>query len=97
MLIELRACRPAANRYRHWRVEAGVDLFGHVTARVSFGRIGCAGRTIRYEFASEAELQAFLRRRLCRRATAERRIGVAYRVARAPAAAAPLLRMVGLA
>jgi hypothetical protein len=95
MLIELQACAPAANCYRRWRVEVGPDLFGLWTARVTFGRIGRAGRTIRYEFSSEPELQAFLRNRLRRRASAERRIGVAYSVTRAPSAAEPLLRLAG--
>ena len=62
MLIELHACLPQANRHRHWRVETGMDLFGLWTARVTFGRIGRTGRTICYEFASEAELNAFLQK-----------------------------------
>jgi hypothetical protein len=96
MQIELRACDPAANRRRAWRLEAGRDLFGVWTTEVQFGRIGHAGRTIRQAFTSEPELQTFVRRRLKRRATAPARIGVAYRCIGADAASAPLLAAVGI-
>ena len=96
MRIELRACDPAANRRRAWRLEAGRDLFGAWTTEVQFGRIGRPGRTIRQAFISEPELQAFVRRRLKRRATAPRRIGVAYRCVGADAASAGLLAAVGI-
>ena len=56
--VELQACDRAANRFRSWRVEVGKDLFGRWNARVSFGRIGCEGRTRRHDFRTEAESQA---------------------------------------
>jgi hypothetical protein len=96
MEIELRACDPAANRRRAWRLEAGRDLFGTWTTEVQFGRIGRPGRTIRRAFTAEPELKAFVRARLRRRATAPRRIGVAYRCVAADAASAPLLAAMGI-
>src|SRR4051812_2793333 len=78
-VIELHAVDLARNRRRAWRVVAGVDLFGRWTTDVTFGRIGSAGRTICHAFASEAEALSFVRSGLRRRASAARRIGVAYR------------------
>ena len=96
MRIELRACDPAANRRRAWRLEAGRDLFGAWTTEVQFGRIGCPGRTLRRAFAAEPELRAFVRARLRRRASAPARIGVAYRYVSADAASATLLAAMGI-
>jgi len=70
MLIDLRACDPAANRFRAWRLEVGQDLFGAWTAEVRFGRIGRPGRALRRAFASEREVRAFVAARLRRRASA---------------------------
>ncbi len=95
--IELQACDPAANHHRAWRLEAGRDLFGAWTTEVQFGRIGHAGRTLRRAFATDAELKAFVRARLRRRATAPARIGVAYRCVDADTGSAPLLAMMGIA
>jgi hypothetical protein len=95
--IELRACDPAANRRRAWRLQAGRDLFGAWTTEVQFGRIGSPGRTLRRAFATEAELHAFMRARLRRRATAPSRIGVPYRSLHADTASAPLLAAIGIA
>jgi predicted DNA-binding WGR domain protein len=71
--IELQACDRARNRYRRWHVTAGQDLFGRRWhARVTFGRIGCNGRTIRHDFVSGDDAAAFIRACLRRRATAEK-------------------------
>jgi len=53
MKVVLRAWDPTLDRRRSWAVEAGIDLFGEWTARVSFGRIGSRGRTIWRVFESE--------------------------------------------
>ena len=95
--IELQASDPAANHQRMWRLEAGRDLFGAWTTEVQFGRIGCPGRTLRRAFVTNAELKAFVRARLRRRATAPARIGVAYRCVRTNTGSAPLLAMMGIA
>jgi WGR domain len=94
--IELQAKDPEAQRLRSWHVEAGPDLFGVWIAKVRFGRIGAAGRAVSYHFASEAEARSFVRARLGRRRTAERRIGVAYRAIAASPLARPLLHLSGL-
>jgi hypothetical protein len=94
--LELRAVEHAMNCSRSWRVEAGPDLFGIWVASVRFGRIGTAGRAVRYEFSSEAEARAFIRAGLRRRQSAKRRIGVAYRRITASITAEPLLALVGI-
>jgi hypothetical protein len=71
-------------------------LFGVWVTTVRFGRIGAADRALSYQFASEAEVRAFVRARLRSRGTANRRIGVAYRVIAASREAEPLLRVMGL-
>ncbi len=93
--VVLRASDPSRNCYRSWSVEAGLDLFGKWTVRVSFGRIGSNGRTMAREFASEDEVRAFVRRGLRRRSTAVRRLGVAYRVIEASPEASLILALVG--
>ena len=94
--IEMQACEPSANRHRAWRVEAGQDLFGLWTARVTFGRIGCAGRSLSKIFPTEAAAHAFVRSGLRRRQTSVRRFGVPYRLVAASPAATPLLEITGV-
>jgi predicted DNA-binding WGR domain protein len=77
--IELQACDCARNRYRRWHVAAGQDLFGRWHARVTFGRIGCDGRTIRHDFVNEDDAAPFIRACLRRRATAEKRLAMCPR------------------
>ena len=76
--IELQARDPARNRLRSWRVEAGQDLFGTWTVHVRYGRIGRPGRLLVRSFPDEAAARAHIRAGLARRASAPRRIGVAY-------------------
>ncbi len=82
--VQLEACDPAQGRFRAYRIDAGTDLFGHWLVDVTYGRpvssIGTRGRPIRYVAADEAEARGIVRQCLKRRKTAERRIGVAYRI-----------------
>ncbi len=94
--IMLRAQDPQANRMRAWGVMAGRDLLGDWTAEVRFGRIGGRGRGVTRVFTSEQAMQRFLRAALRRRATAPRRIGVAYRCAEACRAGEALARAAGI-
>lgn len=75
----LEARDPEHNRWRSYRVEAGRDLFGTWMVAITFGRIGAArGRTIAYIADDEAGAQRLACACLRRRASAPRRIGVAY-------------------
>ena len=94
--IEMQASDLAANRNRAWRVEAGQDLFGQWTTRVTFGRIGCMGRSLSRLFTTEAAALAFVRRGLRRRQTSVQRFGVPYRLVAASPEATTLLELTGI-
>ena len=75
----LHACDPARNHWRAYRVEAGQDLLGDWLVEVTFGRIGPGGRTVQYLAGDEDGARELARACLHRRASAPRRIGIAYR------------------
>lgn len=75
----LEAKDPARNRFRSYRLQAGPDLFGAWLVEVTYGRIGCPGRQVRYAASDEAEARQVVRHCLRRRATATKRLGVGYR------------------
>ena len=82
LCIRLEA-RSAAHRcFRAYEIELGTDLFGAWMVEMSYGRIGALGRTKVRSFSTTEEAQAQVRACLRKRATAPRRIGVAYRVRR---------------
>ena len=54
------------------------DLFGAWLVDVTYGRIGTRGRRIRCVVSDENAARKMVRENLRRRATAEKRIGVAY-------------------
>jgi len=76
--------RSAARRcWRAYEIEVGADLFGAWMVEMSYGRIGTLGRSKIRSFATAADAQAQVHACLRKRATAPRRIGVAYRLRRA--------------
>lgn len=74
----LHADAPALNRRRAYRLEIGRDLFDDWWVEVTFGRIGRAGRTVRFAARDEVEARGIAGTCLARRASAQRRIGVGY-------------------
>jgi predicted DNA-binding WGR domain protein len=76
--VRLVAKDPARTILRQWQIEPSIDLFGHWTIRVTFGRIGQNGQTFLKSFDSEDLAARYYRAALRRRATAPRRIGVSY-------------------
>jgi len=78
--ITLEARNPARGCLRHYRVEAGTDLFGIWLVQISYGRIGTVGRSRSFVVRDEDEARRLAQSILKRRATAPRRIGVAYRI-----------------
>ena len=74
----LHADAPALNRRRAYRVEIGRDLFETWWVEVTFGRIGRAGRTLRFAARDEVEARDIAGACLARRGSAQRRIGVSY-------------------
>ncbi|WP_267382186.1 MULTISPECIES: WGR domain-containing protein [unclassified Sphingomonas] len=77
--IELAAIDAARNCRRRYRVEAGQDLFGDWLVTITFGRLGAPGRTIVHVVDDERQARRLVKACLRVRATAPRRIGVAYR------------------
>ena len=78
--VRLEASDPAQGLFRAYRIDAGTDLLGDWLVDVTYSRIGTRGRTVRYLACDEAEARKIVRRCLQRRATAPKRIGVAYRL-----------------
>ena len=82
LCIRLEARSVAHRCFRSYEIELGADLFGAWMVEMSCGRIGALGRTKVRSFSPTKEAQAQVRACLRKRATAPRRIGVAYRVRR---------------
>jgi predicted DNA-binding WGR domain protein len=80
--IRLEARAPALRCHRAYEIAAGPDLFGIWIAEMTYGRIGTAGRTKIRSFARIEDAASKVDASLRRRATAPRRIGVAYRLRR---------------
>jgi hypothetical protein len=75
--------RSVAHRcFRAHEIELGADLFGAWMVEMTYGRIGALGCTKVRSFSTTEEAQAQVRACPRKRATAPRRIGVAYRVRR---------------
>jgi hypothetical protein len=74
----LEARDPARDLRRAYTIEAGVDLFGAWVVAIAFGCIGRPGRRLVYVLATEVDA----RRAVRRRASASRRLGVAYELRR---------------
>jgi predicted DNA-binding WGR domain protein len=82
LCIRLEA-RSAAHRcFRAYEIEVGADLFGAWLVEMNYGRIGITGRSKIRSFATIEDAQAQVHACLRKRATAPRRIGVAYHVQR---------------
>ena len=79
--VHLQATDPARNIARRYAIEASLDLFGHWIIQVSWGRIGTRGQNSTVSFEKYHDARSFVRRTLGRRASAKKRIGVAYRIA----------------
>jgi predicted DNA-binding WGR domain protein len=77
--IVLHAVDKTRNCRRSYRLVVERDLLGDWLVRLAFGRIGARGRIIIALAADEAEARRVARAILRRRASAPRRIGVAYR------------------
>jgi hypothetical protein len=80
MTVALEAHNAQHNHHRRYRVAVGSDLFGRWTVSIQYGRIGQAGRELRYSAAKLDELKGIVDDRLRRRLSAPRRIGCPYRL-----------------
>jgi predicted DNA-binding WGR domain protein len=78
--IALEAIDDDRNMARAYRISASRDLFGNIIVDLRWGRIGRRGAGLIVSFAQEEAAQRFIQRTLAKRASASRRIGVAYAV-----------------
>lgn len=78
--ILLHGCNPAQNHWRSYHIAAGRDLFGDWIVELTYGRIGAKGRTKVVQVADEAAARRYVQSCLRKRASAPKRIGLAYRV-----------------
>ena len=78
--IRLEACDPARNIWRSYLVAAGQDLFGNWIVELTYGRIGCKGRTKVVPVDDEEAARRYVRQCLKRRERAPKRIGVGYQI-----------------
>ncbi|MBV8074887.1 MAG: WGR domain-containing protein [Planctomycetaceae bacterium] len=78
--IVLEAKNPDRRCLRQYRAEAGTDLFGSWVVAITYGRIGTVGRSRCSVVRDAGEARHLAQSILKRRATAPRRIGVAYRI-----------------
>ena len=76
--LELRAFDPSRNINRRYIVELSEDLFGHYVLETAWGRVDGWSAAKRVSFAARSDAERVVQYHLRRRATAERRIGVAY-------------------
>lgn len=76
--IDLVAIDPARNIRRRYAIRADRNLFGEIEVETRWGRIGARGQRAVSRFEQVDEAVAFVGHVLARRATAPRRIGVAY-------------------
>lgn len=76
--IRLEAIDRARNVARHYAIDASLDLFGAIVVTASWGRIGARGQSRSASFDSPAAAEHHVQQLLRRRASAKRRIGVAY-------------------
>ena len=78
--LHLEAREPARNCFRHWQLDARIDLFGRYLVQITYGRIGSQGRTITRSFTEAGDASRYIRNAIARRRSSPRRIGVPYRV-----------------
>ena len=78
--ITLEARSSARRCFRAYEIAAGTDLFGTWLVEMSYGRIGTMGRAKVRSFATTDDALAQVNACLRKRATAPRRVGVAYHV-----------------
>jgi predicted DNA-binding WGR domain protein len=78
--IRLEARSSVHRCYRAYEIAVGTDLFGAWLVEMSYGRIGTLGRTKARSFSTADEAAAQVTVCLRKRASAPRRIGVAYQV-----------------
>ncbi len=77
--VMLTAVDAERNIRRRYSVRASRNLFGEIEVETAWGRIGTAGQSKVERFLDAESATGYVRRVLARRASAPKRLGVAYR------------------
>lgn len=83
--IWLEAVDGTRNIARRYTIATSEDLFGATLVEFAWGRIGTRGQSRVVSFSEHEEAEHFVGQLLRRRASARKRIGVAYRQVPLPA------------
>ena len=78
LTVRLEACSADQRHFRAYELTVCPDLFGCWIVERTYGRIGRSGRTLTKSFSTREEARGEVKACLDRRASAPRRIGVAY-------------------
>jgi predicted DNA-binding WGR domain protein len=78
--IDTVAICETANSRRHYHIIYARDLFDHIVVDLHWGRIGTRGQSKSISFAEKPDADKFAAQILRRRASAKKRLGVAYEV-----------------
>ena len=76
----MKAVDHAKNVERDWEAIVAPDLFGVFVVETKFGRIGKRGRTCTKTFDTHENALRYYRSLISRRKSANKRIGVAYKI-----------------
>ena len=80
LTVVFEAHRADKNHHRRYSITIGRDLLEDWTVNIRYGRIGQAGRELRFGDRNAEAMRAIVRDRLKRRLSAPRRIGCTYRL-----------------
>jgi predicted DNA-binding WGR domain protein len=78
--IDMVAISDTANIRRHYRIICARDLFDQIVVDLHWGRIGTRGQSKQVSFAGQTEADKYVAQVLRRRASAKKRLGVAYQI-----------------
>jgi predicted DNA-binding WGR domain protein len=78
--IDMVAISDTENIRRHYRIIYSHDLFDQIIIDLHWGRIGTRGQSKQVSFAGQTEADKFVAQVLRRRASAKKRLGVAYQI-----------------
>lgn len=78
LTVALEAHHAERNHHRRYNITIGLDLFGHWTVCIRYGRIGQGSQSCRFGGDNVEAMQRIVHEHLRRRISAPRRIGCKY-------------------
>ena len=74
----MQANDPEQNKHRFYRIAYGQDIFDQWIVEITYGQVGCKGRSLITLYDSQKEAVSYVKQALKRRQSSPNRIGVAY-------------------